>query len=242
MPKKGKSEFLIEIDRKFVLEKFSGKIGQNAKFWLEDFEKECIRFNIHNDEEKITCLRLFLEGSSEDWYTSNKYKLGLKNWNLWSKTFLQTFSNKGWSNIRYAYSFKYMENFGSMLDYALKKERLLLECERTMTDESRISHIVVGLPVHIQNRLDKENIETTEDLMNEIQKYDSFTNRINHINSQKKDSTKVEGIRKKTPCSVCTALGKPNRFHPAEICRNKNGTVNFTTCEEDTVDVDNSKN
>jgi hypothetical protein len=241
---KGKSE-LSDIEKKFVLDKYSGKNGQNAKFWLEDFEEECIRYNIHKDEEKITCLRLFLTGNSEDWYTTTKYKLGLKDWKVWSNSFLRTYSNRGWSNVRYAYSFKYIEGFGSMIDYALKKERLLLECERTMTEESRISHIVVGLPTHIQNKLDKEIIETTEDLMNEIQKYNSST--ISHEFNPKKGpnkntTTKEEARKDHTPCHICTTLGKPNRFHPTKDCWNRNKTVNLTTCEENILDVDNSKN
>ncbi|KAF5293249.1 hypothetical protein FQA39_LY13648 [Lamprigera yunnana] len=40
-----------------------------------------------------------------------------------------------------------------------------------MSDTSRIHHIVVGLPYHIQDRLDKEEINTTEQLMNQLRRY-----------------------------------------------------------------------
>lgn len=60
---------------------------------------------------------------------------------------------------------------GSLLDYALKKLGLLLEAEPAMSDRSRIHHIVVGLPFHIQDRLNKEEIICSERLMNQLRRF-----------------------------------------------------------------------
>jgi hypothetical protein len=239
---------LSEIEKKFVIDKFNGR-NQNVESWLQDFEKECIRFHINSDEKKIQCLRLFLEGSALDWYGSMKHKLNIENWNQWSKLFLKTYSDRGWSRVRYAYSYKYITGYGSMLEFALKKERLLLECEKTMTETSRISHIVFGLPVNIQDKLDKEEIKTTEDLMNYIQKFDSS---VTTLTKNKEAGLSLPRLNyKRSPCYICAKLGKPDRFHLPDICRNKQrfqknqtSAVNLAECYEDTVNIefDRSKN
>ena len=54
---------------RFVLEKCDGRIA-NAHQWLEIFEKECSRFEIIDDKDKIEIFRLFLEKSCIDWYNS----------------------------------------------------------------------------------------------------------------------------------------------------------------------------
>lgn len=210
---------LYEIEKKFILDKFNGK-NQNAKSWLQDFENECIRYKIIDDINKIQCLRLFLEGGAKDWYISARKKLNIEIWNEWTRSFLQTFADKGWSNVRYAYTYKYINNYGTPLEYALRKERLLLECEKTMTEISRISHIVVGLPIYIQDEIDKEVIETTEDLMNHLRKYESSKTKIRRDNFKPQDSEINENINKK-PCYICTSIGKKNMYHLPEICRNK---------------------
>ena len=71
----------MRIQRKnaeeFVLEKFSGK-NKNSKQWLETFERECKRFNVEDDTQKIEIFRLFLEKSALDWYGSMLMKLTLE--------------------------------------------------------------------------------------------------------------------------------------------------------------------
>jgi len=46
-------------------------------------------------------------------------------WNTWEKNLCNLFAIKGWSPFRHALAFKYQAV--SLLDYALKKEKLLLE-------------------------------------------------------------------------------------------------------------------
>ena len=42
---------------------------------METFEKECIRFNVTTDETKLEILRLFLEKSCLNWYSSMATKV-----------------------------------------------------------------------------------------------------------------------------------------------------------------------
>lgn len=53
---------------------------------------------------------------------------------------MELLRNKGWSPIRYAFAFKYQT--GPLLDYALKKEKLLLQVRKSIDKETLI---VVGL-------------------------------------------------------------------------------------------------
>ena len=250
MTPKNEGPSLSEIENIFVLDKFVGK-GQNSKEWLDDFNKECARFKIQDEEKKIQCLKLFLLGNAKEWYISTRKKLETKNnWEKWSDSFQRTFADKGWSNTRYAYNFKHVQGYGSYVEYAIKKERLLLECEKSMTEVSRISHIVVGLPIYIQNKLDKEKIESTEDLINELQKYEGKSFKINKSDEPRK-FLQTEGRnnekRRYNPCHICTKLGKQNRYHPVESCWNKENyrkdrVVNLAESETCKIKLDDSKN
>lgn len=95
------------------------------------FDKECERFGVTRDEEKIEIFRLFLEKSCLDWYNSMMIKFTLQSeWTEWKQNFCETYTNKGWSTSRYVLSFKYQA--GSLLEYAIKKEKLLLEMRKSI--------------------------------------------------------------------------------------------------------------
>lgn len=245
---------LSQITQQFVLQKFQNR--ENASYWMEMFEKECSRTNVISDIDKIQVLRLFLGQNALEWYSSTLYKLTLQGkWDDWRSSFKQTFSDKSWRKVHFAYTYKFIG--GSLLDFALKKERLLLETESTMSDRSRINHIVIGLPNYIQDRLDKEEITTTEQLMNQLSKFsDSYpTPKKNYKTSthptiSKSPSTEnqIHTVVEKRPCSICEALGYPGRFHPTDSCRNKTRTrhtnsVYLTESDEMTVNTqEESKN
>ncbi|ESO05283.1 hypothetical protein HELRODRAFT_171644 [Helobdella robusta] len=160
---------LQDIEKKFILEKFNKK--QNPTEWIEKFENECRRHKILNLTNFIEALRFFLSGSPEDWYESNLKKIGLTNWSEWRKSFLTIFADRSWKKIRTAYNYKYLGS--SLIDYALAKENLCLEIEM-----SRINMIVMGLPVEIQNQLDREEITTIEKLFKELTKIDECVSNI----------------------------------------------------------------
>lgn len=103
----------------------------------------------------------------------------------WKRNFLKTFGNKGWTTSNYALSFKYQAG-GSLLEYAIKKEKLLLETRKTMDQGTLIDIIAAGLPDFITDRIDKENITYTQDLFNDLGKLEHFVTKKRSIKFKKK--------------------------------------------------------
>lgn len=106
---------------------------------------------------------------------------------------------------------------GLLSDCALKKERLLIEIESSMSNMSRIHLIVMGLPLNIY----RINWINTDILMNKIGMYDSgYINKkrddkikFNNIisingknNVDKKYSITPNNFSEKKPCFICEAL------------------------------------
>ena len=199
-----------KLSERFVIEKFNGK-NLSAYYWMDVFEKECARFNVGRDEDKIEIVRLFLEKSCIDWYSSMIIKLSLQSeWSEWKSNFLQTYAHKGWSYSKYAPSFKYQS--GSLLDYALKKERLLLELRETIDQGTLIDLIAVGLPDFVTDRINKEEVIYTKDLFNELGK-------LEHLVTKKKFVRKQEDTKPmKEKCNICDKLKKGVRYHSEESC------------------------
>lgn len=185
------------------------------------FERECIRNQVNEDEKKIQVLRLFVEDNAKEWYSANMAKLTLDSeWEDWKRSFIETYADKSWKFVHYAYSYKWIN--GSWLDYALKKENLLLETEPRMSVCSRINHIVIGLPIYIQDKLDKEEISTTEKLMNQLRRYSQAPTKGPKSEKQEmKKSPKISKTEERKPCKICELQGKYNRYHPTELCWNK---------------------
>ncbi|KAK0178572.1 hypothetical protein PV327_007450 [Microctonus hyperodae] len=158
---------LKRLSEKFVIDKFEGKT--NANQWLLSFEKECERLQINEEKEKIEIIKTFLDKSRLDWYSAMLIKLTLNsNWEEWKEDFCATYANKGWSNSRYALAFRYQS--GSLLDYALKKQKLMLEMRSSIDQGTLIDIIAAGLPEYIADRINRDGIEETRDLFNDIGK------------------------------------------------------------------------
>lgn len=197
---------------RFVLEKFDGK-SVSACQWMDNFEKECKRFDVIEDEEKIEILRLFLEKSSTDWYASMMIKHSLQSkWSEWKSNFVETYANKGWASSKYAITFKYQS--GSLLEYSIKKEKLLLEVRKTIDQGTLIDLIASGLPDFITDRINKEEILETKDLFNEVGKLEHL---IKKKYLKKKDD--IKPIKEKMQkCSICEKLKKGVRYHSEDSC------------------------
>lgn len=135
-------------------------------------------------------------------------------WSEWKKNFCETYGNKGWSLIRYALAFKYKT--GSLLDYAIKKEKLLLEIRKTIDTGTLIDIIASGLPDFIADKIDRENLEATEDLFKEVGKLEHLVNRKKTY--ERKNNPNAEQKEKLKPCTICEKLGKGARFHPEISC------------------------
>ncbi|CAH2095761.1 unnamed protein product [Euphydryas editha] len=140
-------------------------------------------------------------------------------WAVWKKSSSETFTDKGWSPIRYAMNFKYIR--GSMLEYALKKERLLLEINKLIDTQILIYLIATGLPNFIMGRVDRESLKEVNDLFNCIRGLESLTRK----NDTKKNFStgniynkqEIKQTKKET-CRICENKRKLNRFHPESVC------------------------
>lgn len=62
----------------------------------------------------------------------------------WKKNFLVTYTDKGWDMVAYAFAFKYKE--GLLMYYAVKKERLMLDINKSIDPTILIDYIAIGLP------------------------------------------------------------------------------------------------
>jgi len=224
--------FLRDIETKFILNRF--KKGQyDSELWLRQFEDECHRFKVILDNHKVQALRYFVDGPARDWYESNLKKIGLNtSWEVWKDSFLNVFVDKGWSIVRKAFNFKYLG--GSIVDYALAKEKLCLEMEPKSTEISRVNQIVFGLPIEAQDRLDREEITTIDKLFSKLRRLeDTFIRQQKGIatnckpigiqNPQRKLESQQKNESQRKPCPNCVAQGFPNRYHLLSECRNKNG-------------------
>lgn len=199
-----------KIADRFVIEKFDGK-NTSACHWMEVFEKECARFDLEKDEEKIEIFRLFLEKSCTDWYSSMMMKFSLQSeWSEWKTNFIETYGNKGWTTSKYALSFKYQ--VGSLLEYAIKKEKLLLEIRKTIDQGTLIDIIAAGLPDFITDRINKEEIVYTKDLFRELGKLEHLITKKKII--KKNSNTKLT----KEKCNICEKLNKGVRYHSEDSC------------------------
>ncbi|XP_073948722.1 uncharacterized protein [Choristoneura fumiferana] len=223
-PKQQNLKFIAD---KFVIEKFTSK-NPNAKQWIDIFEKECIRFNVTTDEEKIELLRLFMDKSCVDWYSSMIIKLTINSeWSIWKSKFCESFANKGWSPVTYALLFKYKD--GLLLDYAIRKEKLLLDMRRSIDTGTLIDLIAAGLPEFILNRIDRETLRDAVDLFNELSKYEHMVNKKNLLVKRRFGDGNLprtnDKNEEKSPCKICEKLNKAGRYHPEAICwfRTKEG-------------------
>jgi len=226
---------LKKITEKFVLEKYAHKTT-NTQQWMRMFEKECERFKIEEDNIKIEALRVFLDKSCMDWYQATLSQLEINNnWSEWKKRFLETFADKGWNSWRYALAFRYKE--GALINYATKKERLLLDVNKKMDPASLVAIIIAGIPDFIADKIDQDEVKDSTSLFNEIRKYESLTNK-KAVKDYKLDNKKR--IFEKKPCGTCETLGKGARYHPEEKCwfkeheksKNKSGIIGNTSVLE----------
>ena len=191
---------------------------------------------------KVLVIKYFLEGDTIIWYNCNKLKISDNNWQEWEKSFKLIYANKGWDDVRYAYQFKYTT--GSLVKYSLRKEELLLKAEPSISETTRINNIVIGLPIEIQDSLDKEKINNTSELIHILRIHESKYIKIDNNLNKRNDNSQ---ITKKMPCFKCIKLGLGQRYHPTELCRNKERykekfKINFNENNEDKDENNHPKN
>lgn len=212
-----KTRSLKLIAEKFVIEKFTSK-NPNPNQWMDIFERECLRFNIIDNEEKIDILRLFMDKSCVDWYNSMIIKLTLESeWTIWKNRFCETFANQGWNQVTSALYFKYRD--GSLVDYAIKKEKLLLDMRRSIDTGTLVDLIAAGLPGFVLEKINREAITDTVGLFNEVRKYEHLVNKNKNVFYRKYENQKTNNRNEeRTPCKTCEKLNKGTRYHPETLC------------------------
>lgn len=134
------------------------------------FEHECTRIKVPTDRFH-EALRLFLESPAEDWYTATRITTMSSDWNFWKDSFAQTFENKGWSDVMFAYSYNYQ--FGSVSNYALKKLKLIVEVDPLTSDNVKLNLIVHGLPQWPRARLDRGEINSVGKLLQKLNQFEN---------------------------------------------------------------------
>lgn len=203
--------------KNMILDKFSGK-NQNAKMFMDLFVDECTRLKIKGENYAET-LKFFLEGPALDWFQSflRTHKI-TRPWEFWKNSFIDTFAVIGWSEIKYAYEFRYID--GPLLDYALRKRSLLLNADSELSENTQINFIVLGLPQQTRAHIKRGDFSSIDGLMACIHQLEGFS----PINKNKIKGKNVEEQSEKAnkkPCFFCNKKGFPNRFHSEEVCRLK---------------------
>ena len=214
------------LAKDFVLEKFTGK-SQNAASWIAQFESECARLEMKINQYPET-LRLFLDGSAvSDWFQINLKLIGLNTaWADWKEKFIEDFSEKGWSSIMHAYTYTYSK--GPLVDFALKKLRLLIDADPALPSSCRINLIVISLPERVRNRIDRMEVETQSDLIAILQSLEhlatTFT-RFSKPNSRTPPSLSDTPSKPEKPekfekfCNGCYKRSRPYSNHSDSDCR-----------------------
>lgn len=119
-------------------------------------------------------------------------------WETWKGNFQETCADKGWTPIKYAVSFKYVN--GSLLDYALKKERLLLEINKSIDESTLIDLIATGLPDFVTNRINREKLKETESIFNELRSLEHLVKKSIYEKKKCSNQNINEKNQEKKPC------------------------------------------
>jgi hypothetical protein len=70
---------------------------QKTTDWILEYEIECEKYEIQDDEKRIKNLKKYLGKTAAEWYQTNLLKEEEYNWENWKTAFLKAFSNEGWS-------------------------------------------------------------------------------------------------------------------------------------------------
>lgn len=207
---------LKNVGERFMIEKFACK-HSNAKQWLETFEKECRRFEISEDNTKIEILRLFLDKSCLDWHSATLTTLTMEaGWSEWKEKFLETFADKGWNTGIYAISYRYKDDL--LMEYAMRKEKLLLDMDNDIGTKTLVMLIAAGLPEFVRNKMDRENCESSTELLHEIRKCENLVNKNSFTKKKEERQDNKKKFGEKKPCKNCEKLNKGIRYHPEDSC------------------------
>lgn len=206
---------LEKIERKMNVSKFEPPA--DAADFMQDFEAECKKFQVVKDDDKLVLLKNCLSPAVIEWYYATKKRCDLK-FSIFKEKFLKVYDSKGWQSSRKAIEFKYMG--GKYLDYAVKKEKLLVEDEKAISESMLIKLIVSGLPNRVSEKLDKTKCKTVEDVLASLSILDSdFIKPVVKLSNENKNHVtkqQVKPIREKPSVTSCTNCKRTN--HSTKDC------------------------
>ena len=156
--------------------------------WLEQFE-----FYTKGQEsfEKIMMLREFVSGVARVWYDSAMAARGSSSpWSDWRESFLLTFASDHLREAELASKYTYKEESGSLVEYLLEKQRLVLRANPETTDRSMVQAILLGLPFYLRQQFKLLRSNTVKDIMENVS---AVSERF-----VKKDATVSQGTRDRT--------------------------------------------
>lgn len=121
----------------------------------------------------------------------------------------------------------------------------MLEVRSSIDQGTLIDIIAAGLPGYVADRLNRDELEETKDLFNDIGRLEHL---VQKRNSEKKFNRIAEGktkISEKTPCKNCEKSGRGVRYHPETKCwfnqRKEEGTgkqTNMSLIESELIESD----
>lgn len=164
-------ESFKDILRHFLLKKFSKKC--NVKSWCEKFEKKSICIGL-SGQKQIEILKNCLNPSLDDWFLVNLTRLPAgAEWPLWKAQLLKTFGDHTFQPVKCTFTFKFLN--GSLIDYAIKKEKMLLDLKLGLTNNFilYVYLIGIGLPNHVQNSLNRLTVDSLEKSRKILKKFDA---------------------------------------------------------------------
>src|ERR1700733_676125 len=138
--------------KKMTITKFDGS-SEDAKGWMHMYERACDANRWDSDDLKINNLKALLVPSSaaDRWFSSRIIDQGDRPWSEWKQAFLEAFfTNKIQSATR---ALRYEYRHGTLLEYYYEKERLLNMAFSDLEEKSFITHVLLGLPSHLQGQI-----------------------------------------------------------------------------------------
>lgn len=113
--------------------------------------------------------------------------------------------------------FKYKD--GSLVDYAIIKEKLILEMRRSIDRGTLMDPIAVGLPGFVLERINREALKDSVDLFNEVRKFEHLVNKNENSTYRKYENTLIDiKNEERTPCKISERLNKGTRYYPEAAC------------------------
>lgn len=226
---------LQSVTKDMVLTKYANK-NQNADVWLKTFNRECDRLNII-ETRRAEAMRLFLEKTPLDWFTSQWITNSDDTWQNWSANFLEAFGDKGWDSIWFSINFRWLSGT-SFSEYVIKKNCLLVESLPDMSEKNRVALIAVGLPREVREKIDKNFVTTQGRLLSEVTKWESVSGsngrgRKNVGQTEEGEKDKKNNKSKKSknpdykPCILCEKKGFKDRYHHINECWNNPNGQNY---------------